>query len=176
MTSPALILLDEPLSGLDSEMSVAVVSSLARLAGRGATVLMSLHQASGYGRVAPSCCAWHCVPSARRFGGLMSPASSLLLPLRLHRALAAHVAGLVLLAGGCLVYCGPYANGPAFIQSLGHKCAAGLCSGKGQDCPLTRLFDTCSDMTSALLAAPSAPSCPTGCCPTCRPLSSCCAC
>lgn len=35
-----------PSAGLDSEMSLAVAASLARLARRGATVLLSVHQAS----------------------------------------------------------------------------------------------------------------------------------
>lgn len=80
---PSLMLLDEPLSGLDSEMSVAVAASLARLARRGTTILMSLHQASG--------------------------------------VLASYIGGLVLLGSGRLVYCGPYDEGPVFLQSLGHK-------------------------------------------------------
>jgi len=44
---PTLALLDEPLSGLDSETALAVATSLSRLSRRGVTVLLSLHGASG---------------------------------------------------------------------------------------------------------------------------------
>ncbi|PSC76823.1 ABC transporter (Adp1) [Micractinium conductrix] len=43
---PRLILLDEPLSGLDSHMALSVVQGLSRLAQHGCIVLLSVHQAS----------------------------------------------------------------------------------------------------------------------------------
>lgn len=42
----SLILLDEPLSGLDSEMGEAVVQSLSRLTSQGRTIMLSVHSAS----------------------------------------------------------------------------------------------------------------------------------
>ncbi len=44
LTRPGLLLLDEPTSGQDSSNAAKVVDILARLAGQGVTVLLSIHQ------------------------------------------------------------------------------------------------------------------------------------
>lgn len=43
---PCLLLLDEPLSGLDSEMALSVIQGLSHLTAQGRIVLLSVHQAS----------------------------------------------------------------------------------------------------------------------------------
>lgn len=56
---PQIVFLDEPLSGLDSESGEQVVRCLARLARKGHTVLLSIHQASGCAREAAASCMMH---------------------------------------------------------------------------------------------------------------------
>ena len=76
---PALIMLDEPLSGLDSEMSAQVAACLARLAARNKTVMLSLHHSPGCAREGPPA-AGRCVcfgAAARRSeAAVPSPPSS----------------------------------------------------------------------------------------------------
>lgn len=79
---PALIMLDEPLSGLDSEMSAQVAACLARLAARNKTVMLSLHHSPGCARAGPPA-AGRCVcfgATARR-SETTAPSPYLLPPL-----------------------------------------------------------------------------------------------
>lgn len=46
VTDPALILLDEPTSGLDSFKALSIVKLLKQLAGKGKTVISTIHQPS----------------------------------------------------------------------------------------------------------------------------------
>ncbi|KAG2497615.1 hypothetical protein HYH03_004359 [Edaphochlamys debaryana] len=83
---PRLLFLDEPSSGLDSETAAGVVAALARLAGKGRTVVCTLHQPSS--------------DMAEAFDDLL------------------------LLAGGRVLYGGPWAGAVDFFARAGFSCPA----------------------------------------------------